>query len=113
DLHGRTLYEWWAGDHGFTVAPEGFERESGRGAEHRDRFYHTRFHTTHLNFARYRDPEDRRLLVLLWQQGALVEIDTALPPAAQEPRLILDGLYRPHHLKALDDGSFVVANSCA
>jgi hypothetical protein len=113
DLQGNALYEWWAGEHGFTWSPEGFERPSGRGGEHRDRFYHTRFHTTHLNFARYRDAEERFLLVLLWQQGALVEVDTSLPAAEQTPRLVLDGLYRPHHLKPLADGSFVVANSCA
>ena len=112
DFQGRSLYEWWAGEHGFTLTPEGFERPSGRGLEHRDRFYHTRYHTTHVNYARYRDDEERHLLVLLWQQQALVEVDTALPQEEQEPRLILGGLCRPHHLKPLDDG-YVIANSCA
>ena len=101
DLQGNALFEWWAGDHGFTSTPAGIERLPKPGAEHRDRYYHTRYQTTHLNAARYRDEDETHLLVLLWHQGALVEIDTTQPANRQEPRVVLDGLHHPHSLRPL------------
>jgi hypothetical protein len=108
DREGRSLYEWWAGDHGFTEVEDGTHRMPERGVEQRGRYYHTRHHTTHLNAARYRDDAERFLLVLLWRQGRLVEIDTQ---GSGTPRTVLDGLSRPHAIRSLPDGGFMVANS--
>ncbi|HZU13757.1 MAG TPA: hypothetical protein VFB58_13030 [Chloroflexota bacterium] len=111
DLDGNSLYEWWAGDYGYTTTRGGLERRPEKGVEHRDQYYHTRFQTTHLNAVRYRDPEERLLLVLLWEQGCLIEIDTSLPPEHQQPRVVLDGLYHPHSIRPLWGGSILVVNS--
>ena len=51
DLDGNLLWEWWAADHGYSKTPSGDSRTSGRGQEHRDIYYHTRYQTTHLNCA--------------------------------------------------------------
>lgn len=111
DLDGNTLYQWWAGEHGFTHTPDGIERPVKRGLDHRSSFYHTRYHTTHLNAARYRDAEERFLLILLWRQGMVVEIDTHAPAAEQTPRVILDGLTHPHSLRPLPGGAWLIADS--
>jgi hypothetical protein len=108
DRNGRSLYEWWAGDHGFTAVEDGSHRHPERGVEQRDRYYHTRHHTTHLNAARYRDADERYLLVLLWRQGRLVEIDTW---GDGRPRTVLDGLSRPHSIVPVPEGGWLVANS--
>lgn len=111
DWEGNSLYEWWAGDHGFTTTRVGHERRPEKAVDHRDRYYHTRYQTTHLNAARYRDAEERFLLVLLWQQGSLVEIDTALPAGEQHPRVVLDGLHHPHSIRPQPGGGWLVVNS--
>jgi hypothetical protein len=111
DEAGRSLYEWWAGDYGFTTTIGGAERLPERDAEHRDQYYHTRYQTTHLNAAQYRDAAETRLLVLLWHQGALVEIDTTRPRGQQFPEVVLDGLVHPHTLRPLQDGGWMFANS--
>lgn len=96
---GELLYEWWSVDHGYSMTPSGQARESGRGLDHRGMFYHTRFHSTHVNSATIRDEQERFILALLFHQGMLVEIDRSLPVAEQRPRVVLDKLVRPHALE--------------
>jgi hypothetical protein len=111
DLDGRTLFEWWAGDYGFTSTRNGLNRVPEKERDHRGQYYHTRYQTTHLNAARYRDASETRMLILLWDQGALVEIDTTLPRGKQEPRVVLDGLAHPHSVRPLGDGGWLIADS--
>jgi len=115
DLHGRILWEWWAAEHGYTVTPSGEERASGRGGEHRNRYYHTRYQATHVNCATVRDAgswpgAERYILCLLFHQGKLLQIDRSRPAAEQEGELILDGLARPHSLEKIP-GGWVFCNS--
>jgi hypothetical protein len=110
-LDGDLLYEWWAVEHGYTHSPAGIRRSSGRGREHRDRFYHTRMQTTHLNGARFRDAEERLMLVVLFHQGQIVQVDREAPAGAR-PRVLVDGLARPHALTRTGAG-WLVANSAA
>lgn len=86
----------------------GSQRLPEREVEQRDRYYHTRFHTTHLNAARFRDEAERFLLVLLWRQGCLIEIDTW---GDGLPRTVLDGLCRPHSIRPTGDSGWMIANS--
>lgn len=111
DLNGNSLYQWWAGDFGFTTTIGGFHRLPEKTRDHRDQYYHTRYQTTHVNAAQYRDADETRLLALLWEQGALVEIDTTLPAERQQPRVVLDGLSHPHSIRSLPDGGWMVADS--
>jgi hypothetical protein len=112
DLHGRLLYEWWAADHGFTAGPSGIVHEDGRGREHRDKFYHTRYQSTHVNTAVFQDRAERFILALLFHQGQLVRIDRAKPAHLQEAEVILDGLARPHGLERTSDG-WILCSSAA
>jgi hypothetical protein len=112
DLEGNSLFEWWATEHGYTMTPSGQERTSGRGQEHRDQYYHTRYHTTHLNDAVFRDEDERYLLTLLFHQGLLVQIDRALPEAQQRPEVLLDSLARPHGLERVPSG-WIFCNTLA
>jgi len=112
DARGQLLYEWWAAEHGYTTTPSGESRSSGRGDEHRNRYYHTRYHTTHLNDATFRDDDERYLLALLFHQGQLIEIDRSLPPEKQSARILLDGLRFPHGLERIP-GGWLFANTAA
>lgn len=113
DTDGNSLWEWWGAEHGFTVCPCGESRSSGRGREHRDQYYHTRYQTTHVNCANVRDPgEDSLILALIFHRGLLVEIDRSLPPGDQKPRVLLEGLARPHALEKIP-GGWLLANSLA
>ena len=111
DLQGRSLWEWWAAEHGYTVTPSGESRSSGRGGEHRNRYYHTRYQATHVNCASVRDPEQERfILCLLFHQGTLLEIDRSLPVDQQHGRIVLEGLARPHSLEKIP-GGWIFCNS--
>lgn len=104
DLDGNLLWEWWAAEHGYRDTPSGQQRESGRGLEHRDRYYHTMYQSTHVNTAAMRDDTERRVLALLFHQGQLIQIDRDLSEERQDAQVLLEGLARPHTLEKLDDG---------
>lgn len=110
DLNGNSLWEWWASEHGYSKTPSGKERASGRGQEHRDQYYHTRYQATHLNCAVPRDESERLILCLLFHQGQLIEIDRGLPPEEQHGRVVLEGLARPHSLEKMP-GGWIFCNS--
>jgi len=112
DLQGNILWEWWAAEYGYTETPSGESRTSGRGGEHRNRYYHTRYQATHLNCAVMRDPGERFVLCLLFHQGQLLQIDRSQPVHQQKPELILDGLARPHSLEKIP-GGWIFCNSLA
>lgn len=105
DLQGNLLWEWWAPEHGYEMTLTGELRPSGRGGEHRNMYYHTRYQSTHVNCATVRDPgEERYILCLLFHQGTLIQIDRSLPLEEQHGEVILDGLARPHSLEKTPDG---------
>jgi hypothetical protein len=113
DLKGNVLWEWWAAEHGYSLTPSGEERQSGRGGEHRNRYYHTRYQATHVNCATVRDfapGKERYILCLLFHQGKLLQIDRSLPPEKQEGEVILEGLARPHSLEKIP-GGWIFCNS--
>ena len=112
DLDGNILWEWWATEHGYSLSPSGKERASGRGQEHRDQYYHTRYHATHVNTAVVRDESERYVLALLFHQGQLIQIDRSLPETEQHAEVILDGLARPHTLEKFAAG-WLCCNSLA
>jgi hypothetical protein len=112
DLDGNLLWEWWAAEHGYTLSPSGKKRTSGRGLEHRDQYYHTRYHTTHVNTAVMRDQSERYVLALLFHQGQLIQIDRSLPESEQHAEVLLEGLARPHTLEKFE-GGWLSCNSLA
>ncbi|MGA8437548.1 MAG: hypothetical protein WB762_19215 [Candidatus Sulfotelmatobacter sp.] len=112
DLNGNLLWEWWATEHGYSISPSGKERTSGRGQEHRDQYYHTRYHATHVNTATMRDESERYVLSLLFHQGQLIQIDRSLPEAEQHAEVLLEGLARPHTLEKFN-GGWLCCNSLA
>ncbi|MBB6147251.1 hypothetical protein HNQ77_005245 [Silvibacterium bohemicum] len=113
DRDGNLLWEWWAAEHGYSVTPSGEPRASGRGGEHRDKYYHTKFQATHLNCTTVRDrDEERYILCLLFHQGLLIQIDRSLPPEQQKGEIILEGLARPHALEKIP-GGWILANTLA
>lgn len=113
DTEGKPLWEWWAAEHGYSKTPSGESRPSGRGGEHRNRYYHTRYQSTHVNCATVRDPEEERfILCLLFHQGLMLQIDRSLPLDQQHGEVILEGLARPHSLERIP-GGWIFANSLA
>jgi hypothetical protein len=112
DLDGRLLYEWWAADHGYTDTPSGAARRSERGAEHRDKLYHSRYQTTHVNDALFADADEQELLALLMLPGQIVRIDRSKPAAEQRPEVLIGGLANPHGLRRTPYG-WMVTNTSA
>ena len=110
DLDGNLLWDWWAADHGYNMTPSGKTRTSGRGEEHRNIYYHTRYQTTHLNCATMQDPEERYVLCLLFHQGELIRIDRSLPLEEQHGEVMMTGLARPHGLEKIP-GGWIFCNS--
>jgi hypothetical protein len=110
DLDGNLLWQWWANEHGYVKTPSGDIRTSGRGLEHRDQYYHTRYQATHINVAVSEDPAERYILALLFHQGQLVRIDRGLPESDQHAQVIMDGLARPHALERFENG-WTLANT--
>jgi hypothetical protein len=110
DRAGQPLWEWWAAEHGYTTTPSGRKRPAGRGREHRNVYYHTRYHATHVNAATFRDETEQHVLALLFHQGALVQIDRSRPPHDQRAELVLDGLGKPHGLERIP-GGWLLCNS--
>jgi hypothetical protein len=111
DLDGKLLWDWWAADHGYNVTPSGKTRTSGRGQEHRNIYYHTRYQTTHLNCATVEDADERYVLCLLFHQGQLIRIDRSLPYEQQKPEVVMEGLARPHSLERMPGGGWIFCNS--
>jgi len=111
DLDGRLVYQWWAAEHGYSMSPAGVPRSPGRHREHRDRFYHTRMQTTHLNMATFRDEDERLMIIVLFHQGQIIQVDRGAAASAR-PAVLVDGLARPHGLTRARDG-WLVANSAA
>jgi hypothetical protein len=93
------------------VTAAGEERPSGRGQEHRDRFYHTQHQATHVNEATFRDPDERYLLAVLFHQGQVIQIDRSLPPSEQRAEVLLEGLSRPHSLRRTSLGWLVCSSA--
>lgn len=110
-LDGTLLYEWWAADHGYTETPSGMDRASERGSEHRDKLYHSRYQTTHVNDAQFRDPEERYLLALLMLPGRIVQIDRHAPGPDQQAEVLVDHLANPHSLRRTPSGWMVTDTS--
>jgi hypothetical protein len=112
DLQGRLLYDWWAADHGWVIGPAGIAHVAARELEHRNRFYHTRFQSTHVNTALLEDAAGRFLLALLFHQGQLIRIDRAQSADRRKPEVLLDGLARPHGLERVP-GGWILASSAS
>ena len=96
DFEGNALWEWCAAEHGLTMTPSGLSRSSGRGREHRNQFYHTRYQTTHVNNVDAYGDDDEYVLATLFHQGMIVRIDRTRPPEQQRAEIVLAGLARPH-----------------
>lgn len=109
DLEGNLLYDWWAADYGYTTTLSGDERTAGRDLEHRNKLYHTRYQTTHVNEALFRDAEERYLLAILTRQGVVVQIDRHRPSGEQDPEILVDGLVHPHGLRRTPFGWIVTS----
>ncbi len=112
DLDGNLLWEWWASEHGYDTSPSGNKRTPGRGLEHRDQYYHTRYQATHINVAVMQDESERYVLAFLFHQGQMVRIDRSLPEAEQNAEVLLEGLARPHGLEKFP-GGWTFCNSLA
>ena len=50
--------------------------------------------------------------ILLFHQGALIQIDRSLPPEQQKGEVIMEGLARPHSLEKIP-GGWIFCNSLA
>ncbi len=103
DDEGRTLFDWWATEHGIDRLGDGTTRTIDRSLNHSVRFYPTLFQVTHVNSAR-RD-RDGSILATLFHQGALVRIGRDGTVTT-----LVDGLSCPHGVHRFGDG-WVVPNT--
>ena len=100
DRQGKLLYEWYALDHGYTLLSSGQERHLDRSLDQRQHFYATRYHTTHVNSARFLDAQEEYILATLFHQGQVIEIEKR----SGKVRTLMSGLNRPHDLRPYRGG---------
>lgn len=111
DPEGRSLFEWWAADHGFHTAPNGTSRIPERGVEHRHLAYPTPAQTTHVNQAMFLDDAEQMLAVVLFHQGAVVGVARDEGDRVLATRTLVSGLSHPHGLVRTRDGYVICSSS--
>ncbi len=99
DGNGSMLYSFFFTEHGYELDQLGTKRSIDFSANHQGVEYPSLHQTTHVNYARYVDATETRIVATLFHPGELVIIDKE----SGEIKIILDGLKNPHNLKpALD-----------
>ena len=107
DLTGKTLWEWWAVDHGYDTDPFGNRRRIDKSECHCKMDYPTLSQTTHLNSALYTDQTETSLFVSLFHQGKVIEIDKQ----NLEHKVIADQLRNPHALYRLEGDDYLLSDT--
>lgn len=99
DQKGLTIFSFFFTDHGYNLDQFGRKRTIDVGANHQGVEYPSLYQTTHVNYARYIDKAESRIVATLFHPGELVTIDKS----SGNVEVILSGLKNPHNLKpALD-----------
>ena len=106
DHEGHLLYEWCALDHGYNTMRNGQVRVLDRSLDHRYILHPTSSHTTHVNSARFLEPEEHTILATLFHQGAIIAIDRA----TGRSDMLVSGLNAPHDLRPYENG-WIVSNT--
>lgn len=104
---GKTLWEWWAADHGFTTDQRGEPRLPAKEEDHRNLVYPVEMQTTHINAIAALD--GTTFLATLFHEGALVAVDVD----TGECSVLLEGLGRPHAVRVLGNGMVTLADTTA
>lgn len=98
---GVSRWTWLAGEHGFTRTPRGQALCVDHQQDYRDTYVDTRDQSTHCNSALpvRRDGRDT-ILVTLFQQGWLIEIDKQ----TGDHRVLVRGMRNPHSVRHYGTG---------
>ena len=107
DLKGKTIWEWWAFDHGYENDQLGNKRIIDKSEYHCKRDYPTLLETAHPNSAIYTDQNETSLFVTLFHQGQIIEIDCQ----SLEHKVVVDHLKNPHALYRLEDGGYLASDT--
>lgn len=101
DILGKTLFEWWATDHGFNMTPSGEERILDKEKNHSIEIYPTLSQTTHVNSALPYKWDS--ILATLFHQGVLIKINKQTGDSV----VLLEGLSNPHAIYSVTNGFLI------
>lgn len=107
DLTGKTLWEWWAVDHGYDKDQLGNKRHIDKSQCHSKIDYPTLLQTTHLNSALYVDQTETSFFVSLFHQGKVIKIDKQ----NLEHKVVVDQLRNPHALYRVEGNSYLLSDT--
>ena len=96
---GSTLYSFFLTQNGYEFDQIGRKRLINVNANHQGVEYPSLHQTTHINYARYLDQAETKIVATLFHPGELVLIDKP----SGHIKVIMTGLKNPHNLKPARD----------
>ena len=100
DFKGKTLWEWWAIDHGFNIDPRGRTRELDKSKNYRSIKFGTLKQTTHLNsvleMGKTKYFKDT-IYCSFFHQGQIIAIDKK----TGNYKVVMKNLKHPHALRKI------------
>jgi hypothetical protein len=109
DSSGKTIYSFLFTEHGYKSDQLGGERIVDRETKHQGVEYPSLHQTTHVNYCRYVDEKESKIVATLFHPGELVLIDKE----ADTIQVVLRGLKNPHNLKDAGAGRHLLCNTSA
>jgi DNA-binding beta-propeller fold protein YncE len=104
DKSGKTINEWWAGEHGFDKDQNNINITFDRTKLYSDESIPTSSQSTHLNYSIELDED--HYLVSLFHQGKIIKINNK----DGSFEVVADNLTRPHSIRQIGD-KFYIADS--
>jgi hypothetical protein len=106
-VDGKCTWSWFAEDHGYAQTP------NHPGASRNDKDFRfnpivTDAQLTHCNSA-VRSSDGKSILATLFHQGQLIMIDRA----SGAPKVLVDGLAKPHSIRKVPGGGWILSDSGA
>ena len=106
DMKGETIYSFFFNELWYPIDQMGNRRAIDLGKNHQGVEYPSLNQTTHVNYARYLDNEERYIVATLFHPGELVVVDRA----SGDVSIKMSGLKNPHNFKPAGN-NFILCNT--
>lgn len=105
---GQAIFSIFLTEHGYEIDQMGLRRIVDKESSHQGVEYPSLSQTTHVNYARYTDRSEKKIVATLFHPGELVEIDKL----TKDIKVVMGGLKNPHNLKPAGD-NYILCNTSA
>ncbi len=107
DNTGQVLYEIFLTENGYPTDQFGKKRSIDKTINHQQLNYPSLSQTTHVNYARYLNPDETMIGATLFHPGQLISINTR----TNETQILMDKLNHPHGFKDFSDSYYLVCDT--